>query len=138
VRMLGNPEWTSDPLFETELSRLKNSDALDALLTSWFMEYSKEEVFRRAQAEGVPCFPVYNVREVAENRQYEARDYFEQCDHPVAGRFTMPGALYRMSRTPARVRRPAPRLGEHNAMIYRERLGMTQDEFAALQSQGVI
>jgi CoA:oxalate CoA-transferase len=138
VRMLGNPEWTQDPLFSTELARLKNSDALDALLTEWFMRYGKEEVFERAQAEGVPCFPVYDVREVAENRQYKARDFFQDCEHPVAGRFTMPGPPYRMSGTPAGVRRPAPGLGEHNAMVYRERLGLSAQEFSALQAQGVI
>jgi crotonobetainyl-CoA:carnitine CoA-transferase CaiB-like acyl-CoA transferase len=138
VRMLGNPEWVNDPLFSTELARLKNSDALDALLTNWFMQYGKEEVYQRAQAEGVPCFPLYDIREVAENDQYKARDFYQQCEHPVAGRFTMPGPPYRMSRTPALVRHPAPSLGQHNAMVYRERLGLSEDEFSALQAQGVI
>ncbi len=138
VRMLGSPEWTRDPIFATELLRLKNSDAMDAMITSWFMEYSKEEIFQRAQAEGVPCFPLYNVREVAENRQYQARDFFQECEHPIAGRFKMPGPPYLMSRTPARVRRPAPRLGEHNVMIFCERLGISRDELSALQSQGAI
>jgi crotonobetainyl-CoA:carnitine CoA-transferase CaiB-like acyl-CoA transferase len=138
VRMLGNPEWTREPLFADEISRLRNSDALDAILTSWFMEFTKEEIFERGQAEGVPCFPVYNVREVAENRQYKARDFFLECDHPIARRFKMPGPAYRMSRTPGVVRRPAPRLGQDNAMVFRERLGLTGDEFTALQSEGVI
>lgn len=138
VRMLGSPEWTREPIFETETSRLKNSDAMDALLTSWFMEYTKEEIFQRAQAQGVPCFPVYDMREVAENRQYKARDFFQECDHPIAGHFKMPGAPYRMSRTPSTVRRPAPRLGEHNVTIFSERLGMSREEISALRSQGVI
>ncbi len=138
VRMLGNPEWAKEPIFATETERLKNSDALDAMLTGWFMEYTKEEIFQRAQAQGVPCFPVYDVREVAENRQYQARDFFQQCDHPVAGHFKMPGAPYRMGRTPAAVRRPAPRLGEHNAMILGERLGISRAELGTLQAQGVI
>ncbi|HEV3112342.1 MAG TPA: CoA transferase [Candidatus Binataceae bacterium] len=138
VRMLGSPEWTRDPIFATELLRLKNSDAMDAMITSWFMEYSKEEIFQRAQAEGVPCFPLYNVGEVAENRQYRARDFFQQCEHPIAGRFKMPGPPYLMSRTPARVRRPAPCLGEHNVTIFCDRLGISRDELGALQTQGVI
>jgi len=138
VRMMDSPEWTRDPLFETETLRLKNSDALDALLTSWFMEHTKQEIFERAQAQGVPCFPLYDIREVAENEQYKARGFFQQCEHPVAGRFTMPGPPYRMSRTPAAIRRPAPRLGEHNAIIFCERLKMPRDQFEALQLEGVI
>jgi CoA:oxalate CoA-transferase len=138
VRMLGNPEWTGEPLFATELDRLKNSDALDAMLISWFMDYGKEEIFQRAQAEGVPCFPLYNIGEVAGNRQYQARDFFQDCEHPVAGRFRMPGPPFQMSRTPARVRTPAPRLGEHNPMVYCERLGMSAQELRKLESEGVI
>lgn len=138
VRMLGEPEWTKDELFSSEISRLRNSDALDALLTSWFMERGKEEIFRLAQAEGVPCFPLYNIREVAENRQYAARDWFQECDHPSVGRFRIPGPPYQMSRTPITIRRPAPRLGEHNETIFRERLGMTAAQLKALQSEGVI
>jgi len=138
VKMLGEPEWTKDPLFSTEISRLRNSDAVDALLTSWFMERGKEEIFQLAQAQGVPCFPLYNIREVAENRQYQARGYFQECEHPIVGRLTMPGPPYQMSRTPAQVRRPAPRLGEHNVMVYRERLGMTEAQLGALESEGVI
>ncbi len=137
VRMLGEPEWTKDPLFATEISRLRNSDAIEALLTNWFMERDKEEIFQLAQAQGVPCFPLYNVREVAENQQYQARDYFAECNHPLAGRFKMPGPPYKMSRTPAQAS-PAPRLGEHNAMVYRERLGLSEDELSALESEGVI
>jgi crotonobetainyl-CoA:carnitine CoA-transferase CaiB-like acyl-CoA transferase len=138
VRMMDEPEWTKDPLFSTEISRLRNSDAIDALLTAWFMERDKHEIFELAQAQGVPCFPLYNIREVAENRQYQARDYFQQCEHPIAGRFKMPGPPYRMSRTPATVRRPAPRLGEHNVMVYCERLGMSQTQLTALEAEGVI
>ncbi len=138
VRMLGEAEWTKDELFSTEVSRLRNSDALDALLTSWFMERGKEEIFQLAQAQGVPCFPLYNVREVAENRQYQARKFFQECEHPDVGRFTMPGPPYQMSRTPVTIRRPAPRLGEHNALVYRERLGMTEGQFNALEAEGVI
>jgi crotonobetainyl-CoA:carnitine CoA-transferase CaiB-like acyl-CoA transferase len=138
VRMLGNPEWTREPLFATELDRLRNSDALDAMLIDWFTQYGKEEIFRLAQAQGVPCFPLYNVREVAENGQYQVRGFFQQCEHLLAGRFKVPGPPYQMSRTPARVTTPAPRLGEHNAAIYRERLGLSESELSALQSEGVI
>ena len=138
VRMLGKPEWTQEEIFSTEINRLRNSDALDAMMTSWFMEYSKAEIFRRAQAEGVPCFPLYDIREVAENQQYQARNFFQQCEHPVAGKFKMPGPPYVMSRTPATVKRPAPCLGEHNVMVFCERLGVGRDELDGLQAQGVI
>jgi CoA:oxalate CoA-transferase len=138
VRMLGSPEWTKDPMFATENLRLRNSDAVDALMTNWFMEHDKEDIFERAQAEGVPCFPLYNVREVTENAQYQARDFFLECEHPVAGHFSMPGPPYRMSRTPVTVRRPAPLLGQHNVAIYCERLGMKRGELDGLQAEGVI
>jgi crotonobetainyl-CoA:carnitine CoA-transferase CaiB-like acyl-CoA transferase len=71
----------------------------------------------------VPSFPVNTPAEVARNPQYAARGYFVDCDHPVAGKLRMPGAPFILSRTPWRLRRPAPRLGEHNGEILGQRLG---------------
>ena len=73
---------------------------------------TKKDAFERAQAQHVPCFPVHNVREVAENEQYKARGFFEDQKNSAAGDIRMPGAPCRFSRTPWRIKRGAPRLGE--------------------------
>ncbi len=129
-RMMGNPEWAGSELFNTLEGRLENSDALEALLTEWLSHFTREEVFKLAQAEHVPSFPVNSPAEVANNPQYAARRYFVDCAHPVAGRVRIPGAPMRFSHTPWRLRRPAPCLGEHNGESHRARPGLRPPEAA--------
>ena len=135
---MGNPEWAESELFESLISRATNHDAVEASLIDWLSNENKQEVFKKAQAEHVPCFPVNTPREVAENEQYKARGFFVEHDHPAARVVRMPGAPCMFSRTPWQLRRGAPRLGEHNREILGERLGVSIDELAALKRDGVI
>lgn len=131
-QMMGNPEWAESEMFATFESRLANSDALEAILTEWLSTRERADVFALAQAEHVPSFPVNTPAEVAGNPQFAARGYFVDCPHPVAGKLRMPGAPFIFSRTPWRLRRPAPRLGEHNREILGERLGLKAAEIEEL------
>ena len=58
----------------------------------------------------------------------EHRGFFKEVDHPVAGRWPYPSAPYSFPGTPWKISRPAPTLGEHNSLVYRERLGLSVDD----------
>jgi len=58
--------------------------------------------------------------------------------HPTAGRLRYPGAPYRHSATPWRIRRAAPAPGQHNQEVYGGELGLPESELQALGSEGVI
>jgi crotonobetainyl-CoA:carnitine CoA-transferase CaiB-like acyl-CoA transferase len=137
-RALDNPEWANDPMFDDRTSRAGNSDVIEAALIDWFSTRDRLEIFARAQAEHVPCFPVFTPAEVANNPQYRERGYFVDNDHPAAGEVRMPGAPYKFSRTPWRIVRGAPRLGQHNRQIFCERLGLAESELSALADQNLI
>lgn len=137
-KLLGNPKWADDEMFQTLPGRAAHSDAIEAALIAWFSEHDKNEIFARAQAEHVPCFPVHSPAEVAGNPQYRARRFFVEHDHPGARGVTMPRAPYRFAASPWRLRRAAPRLGEHNREILGGRLGLGEPEIAALAAEGVI
>ena len=113
-KMMGSPAWADSELFDTLPARLANADALEAAMIAWLMEHDKREIFERAQAEHVPCFPVYTPAEVAGDPQYLARRFFVERKHRAADEVKQPGAPYVLSATPWRIRRGAPRLGEHN------------------------
>jgi crotonobetainyl-CoA:carnitine CoA-transferase CaiB-like acyl-CoA transferase len=76
--------------------------------------------------------------EVADNPQYKARGFFVEHDHPAARTLRMPGAPCMFSRTPWQLRGGAPLLGQHNATILGERLGISADDLATLRRDGII
>lgn len=135
-QIMGFPEWANSELFHSVGTRLANSDALEAGLVAWMMEHGKEEIFELAQAAKIPCFPVYSPAEVARNPQYGARGFFVAHHHPAAGALTMPGAPFRMGRTPWRIHRPAPRLGEHNREVLGHRVGLSDAQLAQVAADG--
>jgi formyl-CoA transferase len=77
---------------------------------------------------------------VVEDPQLRARgmlvEHFdERINRPVLG----PGIVPVLSDTPGTVRNAGPaRPGQHNDEIYRELLGRSDDELAALRSEGVL
>lgn len=129
-KTLGHPEWMDNELFATVLSRAENIDAIEAGLVDWLSTVTRDESFRRAQAEHVPCFPVHSPAEVASNDQYKERKFFVELDHPAAREVRMPGAPCKFSCTPWRIVRGAPRLGEHNEKILQRRPSADGDHLA--------
>ena len=137
-RAMGNPEWMNIELLANVASRALNIDAIEAGLTDWLTDVTRKEAFERTQAEHVPCFPVQTPAEVAANEQYKARGFFVEIDHKAEREVTMPGAPCKFGRTPWRIVRGAPRLGEHNRKILVERLGLVDSELTALTAEGAI
>ena len=135
---LGQPEWMEAEIFATAAARAAHVDVIEAAIHDWLSTITKKEAFQRAQAQHVPCFPVHTVREVAENEQYLARDFFQEYDHPTAKQVRTPGAPCRFGRTPWRIKRPAPRLGEHNRKIFGERLGLDEVELERLAAEHIV
>ncbi|HYR79265.1 MAG TPA: CoA transferase, partial [Candidatus Dormibacteraeota bacterium] len=117
-KAMGNPEWMDVDLFQTILGRVAHIDAVEAGVIDWLSTLTRTEAFEKAQAEHVPCFPVHTPAEVASNEQYEARRFFVDS---AGGQVRMPGAPCKFTRTPWRIERGAPRLGEHNQKIFCER-----------------
>ncbi len=138
VKAMGNPEWASSELFKDRLSRARYVDALEVMLNEWSSQYTKEEVFHMGQAEHVPIAPANNAEDLLNNPHLKAREFFIDIEHPVIGTAQYPGAPYRLSKTPWRIKRPAPLLGEHNEEIYCKRLGYTKQDLVKMKETGVI
>ena len=66
-----------------------------------------------------------------------ARVFFQEIEHPAAGRLTYPGPPFRLEAMPWQAAR-APLLGEHNEQVYCDELGLSREELATLQASGVV
>ncbi|MBW2062762.1 MAG: CoA transferase [Deltaproteobacteria bacterium] len=139
MELMGNPQWSNKEFCKDQQARSENADKLTELLTEWTMEHTKEEIFRKGQALSCPIAPVNSAEDVVRSEQLEARGFFVEMEHPEAGRITrFPTSSYIFSKTPWRLARPAPLLGEHNEEIYRRRLGYAEEDLMRLEQDGAI
>ena len=120
VEIMGNPEWAGLELFGNRLARGANFDALQGFLQEWCREQSVQELYEAAQRRRIPFAPVSTMGDLVASPHLRARGFFVTVEHPAAGTVTMPGAPYKLSATPWRLRRPAPCLGQHTAEVLAE------------------
>jgi crotonobetainyl-CoA:carnitine CoA-transferase CaiB-like acyl-CoA transferase len=96
------------------------------------------EFFTGAQQRGIAVGVIYSPEEVMEDPHFKARGFPVEVPHPELGRsFVYPGAPYRFEKSPWRLRRRAPLLGEDNAVVYAE-LGLDAGELTRLREQHII
>ena len=135
---IGRPELAHDPRFATIEGRQQHHDALDAIIAAWTSPRPAEEVMHTLQRHGVPAGAVHDPPHVLEDPQLRHRGHFQVLEHPIIGPQHYEVPPFRLSRTPAQLRMAAPCLGQHNEYIYREVLGIPEDEFVELLVEGVL
>jgi crotonobetainyl-CoA:carnitine CoA-transferase CaiB-like acyl-CoA transferase len=139
VQLMGDPEWAKEDWCKDRQTRAGRNTEIKQLIGRWMKKHTKEEIFRKGQALSCPVAPISSPEEVVHSRQFNARGFFVEMKHPAAGRLDrFPSSPFRCSGTPWRLDRPAPRLGEHNASVYGDRLGYSKDDLAKLRESGVI
>jgi crotonobetainyl-CoA:carnitine CoA-transferase CaiB-like acyl-CoA transferase len=135
--VLGHPEWRDDARFATNSARMENIDALAALMEKVLITRSKTEWIAAFDAAGVPVGPVHSVGEALTHPQTLARGMIVDLEHPGAGATKALGCPVHFSRTPSRVDRAAPLLGEHTREVLQE-CGYAQPDIDALIADGVV
>ena len=138
VKMMGDPEWSTEPMFADPLQRNGYIVELNQLITAWTMEHTAGEINTLALEHGVPCSLVRSVGDLIDDEQLAYRDFWKEIDHPVAGKIKYPGAPFHMSATPAAIERPAPLLGQHNEEIYCGMLRYTREQLVRMRQGGII
>jgi benzylsuccinate CoA-transferase BbsF subunit len=132
-----NREWTKDVKFSSLLLRKQNEVELDALVSKWTKDRTAEEVQTVMQAAGVPCHIVSNIRDYYTDPQIKHRGYYKKLKHPVVGYTTYPQPPYKLSKSKS-TWFPGPTLGQHNNLVFKKFLGMTDAEIAKALADGGI
>jgi crotonobetainyl-CoA:carnitine CoA-transferase CaiB-like acyl-CoA transferase len=128
----------ADPALASLAARIARRDALEARLAEWCAPQDAFELAQRLRGAGVPAYAVLRPTDLYADRQLAAHGYFAPVDHPVLGPTFCDGHVTRFSRTPARLRRPAPLLGEHTQHVLRDLLGYSDAEIADLAIAGAL
>ncbi len=137
-RAIGRPDLQDDPRFATNSDRVAHRAALRAELEAVFQTRDAGEWLTALRKAGLPCGPINTIPEVFAHPQAAAREMVLETEHPTAGTLHLPGFPYKLSATPAAVRRPPPRLGEHTQEVLTGLLDYSEEEVTDLQRQGEI
>ena len=134
---MGNPSLAKDPRFQTVLDRKKNEEELNELIGGWTSNFTPYEIMINLQKVGVAAGIAQNTEELHSDPQLVHRQHFVRLNHAEIGHYTGYLPSFRLSNTPPELEMPAPCLGEHNYHVYTEVLGLSDEEFAELCSEGV-
>jgi len=136
--VMGNPEWTKEEKFKDMFSRWQHHQELDEHIEEWTTGFEGYEITEKLQKVGVAAFPVLSNKGLVEDPHLNDREFFVELEHPEFGKRVFDGLPWKMSKTPGKVQRPGPFLGEHNNHVFGEMLGMSQEEIDRLVEEEII
>lgn len=156
---MGRPDWVDLERMRRRHQRLEEQYEMDRHLAAWvevntrrpqdpeFVQnenpeqpterrYTSFELVELMQGFGVPCGVVQSAEDLRNDPQLEHRKHYWMLEHPVMGERSYDGPSFRLSETPGNLSKAAPCLGADNEHVYREVMGMDEDEFVDLLADG--
>ncbi len=130
ARLVGGPQLAADGRFATVASRHAHHDDLDRLIAAWTSELDCYDVFHALQAAGVPAAPLLEESMLASDPHVRARGWLRPLASRDVGTHDHLGHVFHGY--PLAWDRGAPVLGEHNEYVFKEILGLDDDEYREL------
>ena len=135
MRTLGDPEKLA--ALAPTLNRAQE------VLTAFYAGKTSMEAYEQGQARRLLIGMAAAPADIAENHHLAAREWWVEIEQPRGlgaepAQLRMPGAPYRLSATPAQIRRVAPRIGEHNHEIWVEEVGIPVEDLPVYAGEGAI
>ena len=138
VGVMGNPAWAQGKKFADMYSRKQNEAELDAHIAEWTCSYEHREVMQMCQAQGVAAMPSFSASEILEDEHTKARDIVTSVEHPVLKKQYVLNPAWKLSKTPATIRKAAPCMGESNYAVFHDLLGLSDEEIEKLMAEKII
>lgn len=136
-RLIGKGDLLADPRFATNVARVANRCEVDHMVGEWIGARTRDEALAQFEAADITAAPILDARDSAADPHFIERGVVVEVPDADIGRMAMHAPLPRLSDTPASLRRPAPRLGEHTRAILAE-CGMTEPEIEQALAGGLV
>lgn len=138
VEAIDRPDLLDDPRFLDNDKRVENVEELDAIIEEWTRERTTEEAIEVMEASDAIVGPIYDMADIFEDEQYEARNDIVEIEDEELGSLKTFNTIPKFSRTPGEVEHAGPRHGQHNESVFLEELNLSQAEYNRLRDQEVI
>ena len=136
LNVLGLENLNKDPEFSDSKNRQLNRKKLEKILEKIFITRSSKEWISMLIENSIPSGPIYNMKEVWEDEQVKYRKMDVKLDHPKQKNNRNIGVAVKLSKTPGKIKTPAPLYGEHSSKILKE-LGYSEDEIINLLNSNI-
>jgi crotonobetainyl-CoA:carnitine CoA-transferase CaiB-like acyl-CoA transferase len=130
--LIGNPDWSRDPMFSSMTQRTQNIGAVlgrlsDVLATRTTADWTS--AFRQAE---IPAMPILSTQDLLQDAHLEKTGFWHRADSNI-GPVRMPGIPTAFSATPGEIGEPGPALGQDSIAILAQ-AGFTPAEIDALRA----
>jgi len=127
-----------DPKFKTNDARIANDKELDQLVSNFMAALNQADCLEHFRKHGVTVGPIYNSEQLLNDEHIKQRGVYVQLEKTHSQKaVVMHQATPKLNSTPGKIRRAAPRLGEHTHEIL-QALGSTPQEIEALtKAEGI-
>src|SRR5438309_861066 len=113
-KSLAGPEW-ENPRYRDE-----HSEEVAKAFVEFIGQFNADDFANEAQLRHLAAARLNTIGQFVDCEQNRVREWLQEVDHPVIGKYKAPGAPMRLSLTPMRVRWPAPLLDQHRKEILAE------------------
>ncbi|WP_433571082.1 CaiB/BaiF CoA transferase family protein [Streptomyces sp. CA-251247] len=137
MTLVGRPDLIDEPWFTTGSGRAEHADILDDAVGGWIAERSRTETMEAFEKAEAAIAPIYDIRDVMEDPQYQALDSITEVPDPELGPLRMQNVLFRLSETPGSIRWAGRPHGADTDTVLTE-LGLTGADISALRTQGAL
>ncbi|MDY6880172.1 MAG: CoA transferase [Desulfatiglans sp.] len=137
-RVLGRPDWIEDERFSTLSGRLEHRVHLDRLIEEWTKAHTHYEIMEILQEADVAAVPCFSSDELYDDPHLNHRQCWTKIFHPMLKEQSVLTSPWKFSETPATIGSAAPLFGQHTDQVFKELLGLEEDEIMRLREQEVI
>ena len=130
---MNRQDWLDDPAMATAEGRRQAREQLDSGITEWTAAETPRQVMYVLQKVGVPAAAVQSNEDIFNDYHLRARDFIVRQEHPDWGPLEHAGLPVKLGGTPGSVRLHSPALGEHNDWVFKNLLGLSDNEVRALE-----
>ncbi len=135
--LIDRPELADDERFKTNSDRVSHRDTLVPMLNEAFMKKPTSYWQKQCETANIPCGPIQNLQQVANDPQLKAREMFITKEHPIAGEVKLVGSPLKLSKTPVQYDLHPPVAGEHTEEILAS-LGYDAGEIKVFKENNII
>ena len=137
MRLVDHPEVIDEPWFASGHGRVQHVDELDAYVGEWIAARNRDEVIKAFTEAGAAVAGVYDARDLTEDEHIRETQMLTEVDDEDLGPLLQHNVMWRLSRSPGRIRFTGRRLGQDTDTVLGE-LGYSADEIDALRGEGAV